>query len=63
MNRRTLLRKLSRLWEKEGTLSAPVNATELLDDCATLGLEGASQAYVQNLDDGMISRIPPALTK
>lgn len=47
MNRRKFLSSLAELWKKDGTTKFELCLEDLLDDAATLGLEGAARLYVQ----------------
>lgn len=49
MDRREFLKKLKTLWQENAEMGEALTITDLLDDAATLGMEGASEAYVTAL--------------
>lgn len=46
MNRGTFLRRMKDLWIENNEIETPLTIEDLLDDSATLGLEGASEIYL-----------------
>lgn len=49
MTWKELLEELRELAEADGALDEPVCMPDLLDNCATVGLSGASGAYVEEV--------------
>ncbi len=52
MTWKELLRELRELAKEDGVLDEPVCLLDLLDNCATVGLAGASDAYIEEQDKG-----------
>lgn len=50
MNRKMFIKQIEKMWKEDGMENHPLTIEELLDDAATLGLEGASKCYVDSLD-------------
>lgn len=46
MNRETFWRRMKDLWIENNEIETPLTIEDLLDDAATLGLEGASEIYL-----------------
>lgn len=51
MNRQKFLNNLKALWKANGELQEELLIEDLLDDAATLGLDGASEMYGVMLED------------
>lgn len=50
MNRKDLLRRLAKLWKADGHRKEdPVFLEDILDDLSSLGMDGASDAYIDFL--------------
>ena len=49
MNRKLFLERLEHLWHDNAEYKTDLTIEDLLDDAATIGLEGASELYLKGL--------------
>ena len=54
MKRKEFLERIEAIWNEHGEWQDPLTIEDLLDDCAMMGMEGASEAYFFVLRDGSV---------